>query len=101
MRIAEGTRLSERTKTASAPTNDASRTHLGGSIVLRYLAHEAKGVEMTGAQTTSGRSMWHDRADELRRMAERVINPEARKIILSIAEQYERIAKRVDAQRVP
>jgi len=45
--------------------------------------------------------MWHDRADELRRMAERVINPEARKIILSIAEQYERIAKRVDAQRVP
>jgi hypothetical protein len=37
-------------------------------------------------------------AEELRSMAERMMNPEARAIVLSVAEDYERLAGQLRAQ---
>jgi hypothetical protein len=37
---------------------------------------------------------WHQRAQETRRLAETVDDPEAKRTLLKIAEEYERLAER-------
>jgi hypothetical protein len=42
---------------------------------------------------------WRALAEEARAVAERMTDLEGRRIMLSIAERYERLARRADAQR--
>jgi hypothetical protein len=37
-------------------------------------------------------------AEELRALADRMVNPEARRIVLSVVEDYERLAAQIRAQ---
>lgn len=41
---------------------------------------------------------WHERAEEARAMAEAMSDPEAKRIMLGIAESYDRVAKRAEAR---
>ncbi|HWI27458.1 MAG TPA: hypothetical protein VN668_10855 [Stellaceae bacterium] len=43
--------------------------------------------------------LWRDRAEEARAHAESMINPSARRIMLEIAEGYEKLIRELEAER--
>jgi hypothetical protein len=43
---------------------------------------------------------WRDRAEEARTHAEQLTDPEAKRMMLSIAESYEKLAQRAEERRI-
>jgi hypothetical protein len=44
---------------------------------------------------------WHDRAREARALAEKLLDPESKRGMLSIADEYEKIAQRAETRLKP
>jgi len=81
---------------------DGVADHIGGAVLaLRSLGHGVsmprgpKGREMDGDTNTASR--YRHRAEEVRAVAETTKDPEARKLLMHIAQDYEHIARSLEA----
>lgn len=54
---------------------------------------------MNTTKQPKGLALWRRRADEARRDAERLADPESKRTLLEIADAYERLAKQMSSQK--